>query len=233
MAKSNQKPSKQTPKSSARLVYWVGGIVLLVIIAIIFIGKQSNHVEKQDAFSYKNQPYLGDKSAPVNIVEFGDYKCPYCKAFNESFVPEIKKQVVDTGKAKFYFINYAFINVDSKRAAKFAETVYKELGNDTFWKFHELLYKKQPDDKKYEEIDYYTDEFLEKTLAEIADQKEVDQVVKAYQNGEGDAPFQRDMDTVKELKVQSTPTLFINGKEFNGKTFDDFIKMVNKAEKES
>ncbi len=39
-------------------------------------------------------------------------------------------------------MNYAFINNDSSRAAEFAETVYKELGNDTFWKFHELLYKK-------------------------------------------------------------------------------------------
>ena len=63
-------------------------------------------------------------------------------------------------------MNYAFINNDSSRAAEFAETVYKELGNDTFWKFHELLYKKQnaADEKK----DVLTESYLEDTLKEVS-----------------------------------------------------------------
>lgn len=122
---------------------------------------------------YKSQPYLGEKSAPVQIVEFGDYKCPVCKTFEEQFFPSIQSELIDTGKAQFYFMNYSFINVDSTRSAKFAESVYQELGNETFWKFHELLFDKQPADLKYEKEDVFTDKFLEETLKEIANDKDV------------------------------------------------------------
>lgn len=97
--------------------------------------------------NYKDQPYLGQEGAPVQIVEFGDYKCPACKNFNENIFPQIKADLVDTGKAQFYFINYPFINIDSTRSAQFAEAIYQELGNEAFWNFHKLLYEKQPSDK--------------------------------------------------------------------------------------
>ena len=82
---------------------------------------------------YEGQPFLGEESAPVAIVEFGDYKCPACKAFDESLFPLIEQEFVETGQAKFYFMNYSFINNDSHRSAQFAETVYQELGNEKFW----------------------------------------------------------------------------------------------------
>ncbi|MBZ5586112.1 MAG: DsbA family protein [Acidobacteriia bacterium] len=45
---------------------------------------------------------LGNKNAPLTIVEFTDYQCPYCQRFHLTTFPEIKKNYVDTGKARFF-----------------------------------------------------------------------------------------------------------------------------------
>lgn len=49
---------------------------------------------------------LGDLSAPVTIVEFLDYACPYCAAFAADTMPKIKSTYVDTGKVRFVFRNF-------------------------------------------------------------------------------------------------------------------------------
>ncbi|WNB93849.1 DsbA family protein [Bacillus sp. NEB1478] len=228
--KQNVKGTKGKKKAnSSAWIFWVIGIVTIGLLVFIFIG---NHNKDQASISYKNQPYLGNNDAPVKIIEFGDYKCPICKDFNESFFPIIDKELVQTGKVKFYFINYPFINVDSKRSAEFGETVYKELGNDTFWKFHELLYKKQPEDESLEHKDVFTKDFLLKTLGEVTTKENVDKVSSKLNTNIGDNAVDTDNGLVKDLGVTGTPTLFVNGKKFEGNTFGDLEKMVDEASKE-
>ncbi|MFB7642270.1 DsbA family protein, partial [Peribacillus butanolivorans] len=176
-----------------------------------------------------NEPFLGDKSASVSIIEFGDYKCPGCKNFNESVVPEIQKDLIDTGKVKLYFMNYSFINVDSKRAAQFAESVYQELGNDTFWKFHNLLYKNlNPNDEK---VDVLTKKYLTDTLKGIASQEDVDKVVKNFDTKKSYAFWKKDMNYAEKLGVSGTPTLLVNGKLFSGQSLDELKNMIDNVSK--
>ncbi|MFD9628188.1 DsbA family protein [Peribacillus muralis] len=228
---SNKKSKNQ--KQSSAFTFWIIGLVAVIIIGFIFLanGKKEDPAAVKE-MDYKSQPYLGDEKAPVQIVEFGDYKCPVCKTFEEKFFPSIKSELVDTGKAQFYFMNFSFINVDSTRSAKFAESVYQELGNDTFWKFHELLFSKQPDDPKYEKKDIFTDKFLEETLSEIANETEVKKVVASFKAGKSEEHWNKDMKTADELGVTGTPSLFVNGKKFEGNTIDDLKKMVDEAAKE-
>jgi protein-disulfide isomerase len=130
---ANKKKGNQ--KQSSAFTFWIIGLIAVIIIGFIFLanGKKDEDTAVNE-INYKSQPYLGEKSAPVQIVEFGDYKCPVCKTFEKQFFPSIQRELIDTGKAQFYFMNYSFINVDSTRSAKFAESVYQELGNETFWK---------------------------------------------------------------------------------------------------
>lgn len=231
MSKSNKKTN--TNKSSSSF-FWIVVIIAVALLAlIIFLSKSSDKAEKKEAFNfdYSNQPFEGDAKAPVEIVEFGDYKCPVCKQFNESVYPVIQKQFVDTGKAKFYFMNFPFINTDSHRSAEFAETVYQELGNETFWKFHHLLYNKQPEDEKYEKVDYFKLDFLKKTLAEISSDEDVKKVEKAFNNKEYKEAINKDKSYVTDLGIDSTPTLFINGKKFTGSSYEEFIQQVEDATK--
>jgi protein-disulfide isomerase len=233
MAKNKNNKKNQARSSSTTFTFWVVGLVAVFILAFIFLG---NHSKKQDEtkgteIDYSNQPFLGEKSAPVSIIEFGDYKCPNCKNFDKNVVPIIQQELVDTGKAKFYFMNDSFINVDSTRSAKFAESVFQELGNETFWKFHDLLFEKQPEDTKYEKVDLFTEDFLVDTLKEVASDSDVDKVVKNFQDKKSDKAWDKDMDYAVKLGVTGTPTIFVNGEKFEGQTIDDLKEMVAKAAK--
>lgn len=231
------KSKKQTKENkSGSLFFWIVVVIAVALLAlIVFLGNKSDHNntnttnEKAYEFDYSNQPFEGDKDASVEIVEFGDYKCPICKNFNASVYPVIEKEFVKTGMAKFYFMNLPFINTDSTRSAEFAETVYKELGNEVFWKFHHLLYSKQPEDTKYEKMDYFTEAFLKDTLAEIASESDVQKVMNAFKNKEYKDAMSKDESVSNELGVNSTPTLFINGKEFTGNSYEEFIDQVKEA----
>ena len=232
---NNKKNTKQA-NSSSKFTFWVIGLVAVCILGFIFLGnhqkqQQSSKSVAKQKIDYANEPYLGKASAPVSIIEFGDYKCPNCKNFGQNVVPVIQKDLIDTGKAKLYFMNDSFINVDSTRSAKFAEAVYHELGNDTFWKFHEHLYKKQPSESKYEKMDVYTEDFLKSTLKEVASDNDVNKVVKYFDAGKADAAWQKDQNYANQLGVTGTPTIFVNGKMFQGTTMNDLMTMVNNAAK--
>jgi protein-disulfide isomerase len=227
MAKKKKNNSTGT---SSKWIFWVVGLFSICVLGLIFLGNFSD--QKEAAINYENEPYLGEASAPVQIVEFGDYKCPACKRFNESFFPQIEKELIETGKAQFYFMNFPFINVDSDRSALFAETVYQELGNEPFWAFHKALYEKQPEDLKYEKIDLYTDSFLEDLLKETATEEESAQVMAAFKENAGKDALRKDLSLVDKLGVTGTPALFVNGEPFEGRSFDEFKDMVEKAAKE-
>jgi len=233
-------PKQGSNNTSAKVLFWIVGLAAVIMMGFIFLAPhksqnptspkvEANKGRSSAQIDYTKQPYIGKSSAPVSIIEFGDYKCPYCKMFNEKVVPIIK-QKVDKGEAKLYFINYSFIYPDSTRAAKFAESVYAVLGNKTFWKFHDLLYQKQPEDSKYEKMEIYDEKFLTETLKEIVSDEDVNQVVQYFAAKKADAAWQKDMDLVKTLNVNGTPTIFVNGKL--AKTMDDLLNMVEKAEKE-
>jgi len=239
MGKGNARNNKSSKKKSGKqpiLFYIILAVVIICLIGLAVFAKTSQdkaNEPKTVSIDTTNQPYLGKASAPVSIVEFGDYKCPYCKQFTQSYVPNIKKDLVNTGKAKFYFINFPFIYDDSKRAAGFAETVYKELGNDTFWKFHEALYKAQPDGEEYEKKDVYTEAFLTNLLKDIASQDQVNKVLDAFHKEEYNDALAEDEKQVNKAGIIQTPSVFINGKPFdvNTNTYDDFKKAVEKAAK--
>lgn len=231
---NQKKILKKRINPSTKFTFWMISSIAVCLLAFIFLGHhqkaQNDSTITSTKIDYSNEPFLGDISAPVSIIEFGDYKCPSCKNFNENAVPEIQKELINKGKVKFYFMNYSFINVDSKRAAQFAESVYQELGNDMFWKFHNLLYKNlNPNDEK---VDVLTKKYLTDTLKGIASQADVENVVKNFDEKKSYAAWKKDMDYVEKLGVSGTPTLLVNGKLFTGQTLDDLKNMIDNVEKE-
>jgi len=77
-------------------------------------------------------PFVGQANAPVTIVEWSDYQCPYCKQFELTTLPQIMKDYVDTGKVKIVFMDFTFLGNDSVTAALYNRSVWKLYPNQYF-----------------------------------------------------------------------------------------------------
>ncbi|WP_347552540.1 thioredoxin domain-containing protein [Pseudalkalibacillus hwajinpoensis] len=219
--------SKKKLKRSSK---WMLSLVAIIILLMtVYFMNQSTSTK---GFKIEAQPHLGEETAPVEIIQFGDYKCPSCKTFTESFFPLIQDELIATGKARFYFVNDPFIQADSKRAAEFAETVYHELGNDVFWQFHHVLYEQQPKDKELEKQEVYTPKFLIETLSGLVSEEDTNQVIKAFKKGAGEGAVKTDRSFADEMNVSGTPALFVDGKRFKGSTISELKEMVDQSTNE-
>ena len=159
---NNQTESaSKTPRRSSKLtIHWPSlGIGAIIAIACIFFGvlmtnminiestqnldqiliKEINPTKKLSLSSFTDNasPVLGNKDAPLTIVEFGDYQCTFCNKFFHETVESIIINYVKTGKVKILFKDFIVVGEDSMNAANAAH-----CANDQkmFWQYHSILY---------------------------------------------------------------------------------------------
>ena len=82
----------------------------------------------------------GSTSAPVTLVEFGDFQCEFCDRYALQTEPQVDQQYVQTGKVAVVFKHFAWYGPDSISAAQ-AALCANEQGK--FWQFHDILYRNQ------------------------------------------------------------------------------------------
>jgi protein-disulfide isomerase len=101
-----------------------------------------------------SNPYIGDKNAPVTMVYWSDYQCPFCKAVEVGGVPQIPidpaipsliSDYVNTGKLKIVFKDYPFLGEDSLTAAEYEHAIWK-LFPDKFYAWREAMFHAQDDE---------------------------------------------------------------------------------------
>ena len=82
-------------------------------------------------------PPLGSDSAPITIVEFGDYQCEACAHWFHTTRPDLIDNYIETGKAKLVFVDIPFLGRDSPKAA---QASYCADDQGKYWEYHSLLY---------------------------------------------------------------------------------------------
>lgn len=87
--------------------------------------------------------FLGDESAPISIVEFGDYQCPFCKRMFDQTEPQLIQEYVMSGKAKFYFLDFVILGPDSLTLSEGAWCA-EEQGK--YYEYHDYVYSNQGDE---------------------------------------------------------------------------------------
>lgn len=85
---------------------------------------------------------LGDEDAPVTIVEFSDYECPFCKRHFTDTYPQLKEEYIDTGKVKLVFrdLPLSFHDPLATKQAMAAECVREQTNDEGYYKMHDLLF---------------------------------------------------------------------------------------------
>ena len=97
--------------NTQRLTLITAIIVALAIIGIIIYSRfqpattTATPAAANGELSYDDQPRLGEADAPVTLAVFEDFKCPACKFFTESVLPQIKRDYIDEGQAQLFTIS--------------------------------------------------------------------------------------------------------------------------------
>lgn len=176
-----------------------------------YVEKQQEEATKQQAAA--NQPqqvtqkdvsdddaFLGDKNAPVTIVEFSEYQCPYCKRHVDQTVPQIMKKYIETGKVKYVFRDYPLDFHPNAFPAALAAECAGDEGDTKYFEMHDALFKNQA-------------ELSEDKIKELA--KEIGLNMKnftnCYDNQKHKDEIAKDLEDGKKLGITGTPAFIING----------------------
>jgi protein-disulfide isomerase len=161
---------------------------------------------------------LGNPAAPITIIEYASLTCPHCAHFATDVLPELKKEWIDTGKAKLVLRDFP-LDGPALRAAMIARCAPP----DRFYAFAETFFASQ--DKWATTKDYL--EALAR-LAKLGGMGK-DEFEACLKNTtlENRIVEQR-LVASQELDVNSTPTFFINGSKFSGApTAEEFNKVLS------
>ena len=125
----------------------VGIITSIVIISVIVVYSSSSvETENLDVRTHgiisttMGSSILGNPSAQITIVEFGDYQCHQCYNWFHNTKPTVFQNYVDTGKVNFVFMDLAFLGMDSPKAA---QASYCAEDQGKYWEYHNQLYTAQ------------------------------------------------------------------------------------------
>ena len=126
---------------------------LAIALAIIFTGgininKGSNtgnvagDPNQQVPVSLDDDPVLGDPNAPLTLVEFVDYECPFCQSFANETFSQIKQRYIDTGKVKFVMRDFPldFHDPAATTSAIAANCARAQGGDETYFSYHDEIF---------------------------------------------------------------------------------------------
>jgi protein-disulfide isomerase len=162
---------------------------------------------------------LGPANASVTITEFASMTCPHCAAFNEAVFPKIKSTYIDTGKVRYVFREFP-LDIKAAAGSMLARCIAKDDAGKYF-AVVDMLFRQQSD---------WVMKNTTETLTRIGkqaglSQQAVEDCLKDQALLDKIAADQKYASEV--LKVDSTPTFFINGEKIKGETsFDEFDKKI-------
>ncbi len=165
---------------------------------------------------------MGDPNAPVKIIEYADFQCPYCLHYWEDTEPQIIQNYVATGKVYYEYRSMGgFIGPESEAAAAAA---YCAGDQGKFWEYHDILFANWTGEN--------AGDFTQTKLQQFATalSLNLDQFNTCLNNGNYTARVNQDVTDAHVAGVQATPSFLINGKLLEGaQPYEDFQKEIDAA----
>ncbi len=171
-----------------------------------------------DALIAQTKHFKGNPDAPVTILEFSDFQCPYCGRFFQSVEPEINKQYIAEGKVRMGYIHFAFLGPESSWAAEASECAADQ---NAFWEYHDKLFNSQNGENQ--------GTFSKDNLKQFAADLGLDTATfnQCLDGGKYTEYVQSQGDMGRQIGVQSTPTFLVNGQAVVGaQPFEAFQQAI-------
>lgn len=164
---------------------------------------------------FQEPPILGNKDAPITIIEFLDYECSFSKKHFTQSYPKILEDYVQKGKAKIIFIDFPLPNhKNSQKASEAAYCVREQLGDEGYFTMHNLLFENQNNLSLENILNLGYSLNLNNT-----------KFYNCLENGKYSEIINANIKEGIEKGVKGTPTLFINEKIVEGA--QPYIKIKN------
>ncbi len=187
----------------------IGACGLLVVLGMILVGNNAKNpvtdsqAEKVDLNITSADWALGKSSAPVTLVEYGDFQCPACAAYHQ-IVKRLTTEMPD--QLRLIFRHFPLTNIHNKAwlAAKASEAAGKQ---GKFWEMYDLIYEKQSEWDKLNPAEFNT--FLESSAKNLG--LDVNKFKADILSQEVEAAVKSDQDFGDKLNINGTPTFYVNG----------------------
>jgi protein-disulfide isomerase len=146
---------------------------------------------------------LGDQTAAVSVVEFGDLQCPVCAAFAAQVLPQLITDQVRSGNVTYEYRPWDIIGPDSEPASKAALAAGEQ---DRFFNFIQLFYANQGE----ENSGYVTDDFLQRVATE-AGVPDIERWNADRADTKWDPVLAKDNSDAESLGFTGTPSILVTG----------------------
>jgi protein-disulfide isomerase len=161
----------------------------------------------------------GNEDAPVTIIEFSDFQCPFCGRYATGAGHQIEEVYIANGQVRVVHFHFAFLGDESLWAAEAAECAGEQ---NAFWDYYDYLFSHQNGENQ--------GAFSQDNLKAFAAELELD--TKAFSecldSGRYTLLVQNMRSIARQIGVQSTPTFAINGQGVVGaKDFTEFATIID------
>jgi protein-disulfide isomerase len=164
---------------------------------------------------------LGNEKAPVTLIEFGDFQCPFCGKFFTETESLIRENYIKKGLVKMVWRDFAFLGPESLVAAESAHCA-KDQGK--FWEYHDaLMIEEQKDGREH------NGNLNDTKFKEIAKELKMNLVIfeGCLKSGKHKETIKESYNSAVKSGVQSTPTVFVNSQKVQGALpYDSFRELI-------
>jgi len=161
--------------------------------------------------------FQGSDDAPVTMIEFSDFKCPFCGRFSTETLPQIREQYINPGQVRFVYKHFAILGPESNRTAEATECAAEQ---GQFWEYHDRIFADQTSTRSTLNDD---------RLTALAGEVGLDTSVfsECLAAGRYTGQISQESLTVQSMGLRGTPGFLINGVFISGaQPFEVFQQVI-------
>lgn len=205
---------------------------VVAILAIILVYRQNTAPAAATTtdvdFQLDRQPVMGDPDAPATIISFEDFKCPICEQYERQVVPQVERELVETGEANMAFVNFQFLGPDSITAGIAGECAYQQ-DPDLFWDYKTAIFRAQGPENET----WATRDRLVQVAREVVPDLDAEELSQCIEEERTRDEVDLDNRIAREAGATGTPTVFVNGTKLDNWQFADIEAAVERATAQS
>ena len=178
--------------------------------------------------SVDNDPIIGNPDAPITIIEFSDFQCPFCARFYTQTLPLIHEEYIEPGKVKLVFRDFP---IQSIHPNALPASVASECANEQgkFKEMHDVLFENQNEWNRQETVDALS------LFSQYAEEMQLEQEVfdSCLTNGKYIEEIRKDLRDGQKYGIGGTPGFFVGNDEIGyvkmegAQPFESFKKIID------